>query len=202
MKENYTNLNEEFLAKLNSIRKIYNDYERNLNEKEREKEKEKKNLKFFNEKNKEKEKEEVYLISNNWFNKAICFIEEITNKYSLRSKDDLFDLNKFFSKFLLIEKDSRKINNTYGIYPGPINNFFLLNSKDFWFDPSEENGYFNNVLNKVLLWKKDYFIVEKKEWNLIKEIFNSEHEIKRYRTIKNNDIELYPKEVKFLFIKY
>ena len=194
MKEKYLNINEDFINKLNTVKKIYNDNERNINEKKI------LDLDQIKNNNSCNEKEEVYLISSSWFNKASSFIDEVTNKYSLRTKDDLFDLNKFFSKYLLLEKDSRKINKTYGIYPGPINNFHLLNSKDYWYDPCEINSYLNSELTKTITQKQDFFILEKEEWELVKEIFNCQYEIKRYRSVKTNQIEIFPKEVMIFYL--
>ena len=52
-----------------------------------------------------------------------------------------------------------------------------------------------NIEEKNLKEKEDFFILEKNEWEFIKEIFSCQFEIKRYRNPQENQIELYPIEV-------
>jgi len=139
--------------------------------------------------------EEVYLISCTWCYKALAFIEEFTNKYSLRSINDLFDINKFITKFSIFENESRKINNTFGIYPGPINNFGLLKGKDLWIDYNNSEYSSNLHLSNNLKENQDFYILKKDQWNLIKEIFGNIYEIKRIFYPKSMMYEIYPKEV-------
>lgn len=155
-------------------------------------------------------KEEFYLISCNWCNKAVAFIDEITNKYSMRNVEDLFEINKFITKFVIFENDSRKINNTFGIYPGPINNFCLLSSKDHWYDYDEEHAYSNVFLSKKIIQSQDYYILSKEQWDLVNKLFDNMYEIKRFPYPKSetkssnmniNELELYSKEVKSKYYK-
>lgn len=178
---------ETIIEKLLKIKRIFTDLERNKKE-------------YFTNSSdsnffKEDQEEIYYLISCTWCHKASAFIEELTNKYSMRNTGDLFEINKFISKFTIFENETRKITNTYGIYPGPINNFSLLKGKDSWFDGNNNSRYSNVFVSKNLKDNHDYFILNKDHWNLINEVFGNLYEIKRIGIPKSLDIEIYPKEV-------
>ncbi len=141
----------------------------------------------------ENEFTDIYLISCNWCNKALAFIEEYTNKYSMRSINDLFDINKFITKFSIFENESRKINNTYGIYPGPINNFGLLKGKDQWVEDKNNTNIF---ISKILKENQDFYILTKDQWSLVNDVFGNIYEIKRSFFPKKMTYEIFPIEVK------
>ena len=181
---------EALFEKLIKIKKIFCDIERNNN--------------FINKNDSENiitsnidnDFEDIYLISCTWCNKALAFIEECTNKYSMRSISDLFDVNKFITKFSIFENESRKINNTFGIYPGPINNFGLLKGKDNWVDSSyNDENHSSLYLSNNIKENQDFYILTQDQWNLVNNIFGNLYEIKRSYFPKTNKYEIFPKEV-------
>lgn len=184
---------ESLIEKLLNIKKIFCDIERNNN--------------FFIENRPENnltsyenEFDDIFLISCTWCNKALAFIEECTNKYSMRSIGDLFEINKFITKFSIFENESRKINNTFGIYPGPINNFGLLKGKNHWIDinNSENGNYFNLYVSNTIKENQDFYILTKDQWNLVNDIFGNIYEIRRRYFPKAFTYEIFPKEVKII----
>lgn len=179
------------IDKLTKIKKIFCDIERNstfITKSESEI-----NLKKIT----ENEWENIYLISCTWCNKALAFIEEFTNKYSMRCTSDLFDINKFITKFSIFENESRKINNTFGIYPGPINNFCLLKGKDHWFDDNNDNeNYTNLYISTSIKENQDFYLLKQDQWNLVNDVFGNMYEIKRYYFPSRKFHEIFLKEVR------
>ena len=77
------------------------------------------------------------------------------------------------------------INSIY-LYCGPINNTFLLNEKDFWYDPSE--NYTNIFIDKNIKFDCDFLIIPENNYNILKSTFGiyDIFEIERY----NNEVFL------------
>lgn len=142
------------------------------------------------------EKKEYFLISLLWCKKAFGFLDEITYNKSTCNMNDLFEIKKFFKKFSIFNNTSKIQDDIYHTYPGPVNNFDLINFKDFWFDNNNKNYlYSNTFLSKKILEYKDYLLLNKYEWDLIIETFGYLYEIKRFRLNNKSQIEIYPLEV-------
>ena len=142
-----------------------------------------------NKENKENEDEYLYLINKTWLQNAKIFIgnylftKEI-NQINEFIKDS-FNIENVLSIFLSEEKKEKPINNkTYYPYPGPINNFPLINYKDILYDPLNKEE--NILIKKYLLSNKDYYWINNSEWNILKEAFNYTNEIRR----KKNEIDM------------
>ena len=124
----------------------------------------------------------LYLINKTWLQNAKIFIgnylftKEI-NQINEFIKDS-FNIENVLSIFLSEEKKEKPINNkTYYPYPGPINNFPLINYKDILYDPLNKEE--NILITKYLLSNKDYYWINNLEWNILKEAFNYTNEIRR-----------------------
>ena len=131
----------------------------------------------------------VYLISKDWVYNVKLFIEPFIESRKENMENliltDTFDLEKVYSYFMG-KKEKIKLKNYFGvIFPGPINNYTLLDFKDHWIDP--ENLEENNIIKNDLKINRDYFYLTQKDWSFLKEIFSATNEIKR----KKKDVELY-----------
>ena len=117
----------------------------------------------------------LYAVNNIWINKAINFIQimlslndnDITRKQTI---NNLFDINGIYNYYF----DYQNIKN---LYPGPIDNYYISDYKDLWKDViNEEENY---IIKKGLILNKDYILMRKKDWEIIKDIFGATNEIKR-----------------------
>ena len=137
----------------------------------------------------------LYVINNDWLIKAKKFIEP----YLVSSEDKVFhertfDFNYVYNSYF-DEKDKNNKDNIIEelpAYPGPINNFPLTSFKDHWEDyiNLEENDF----IKKGLKLKENYMLINFKDWNYLKSIFDATNEIKR----KKNNLDL----VKIKFILF
>jgi len=117
-----------------------------------------------------------YVVDKNWYTNCVHFINSISIGV---------DINQLFN----IEKTKNNwINrNIYSdLYCGPINNTFLLNEKDFWYDPSE--NYTNIFIDKNIKFDCDFLIIPENNYNILKSTFGiyDIFEIERY----NNEVFL------------
>ena len=133
----------------------------------------------------EKDDSNLYIISKNWVSKAKKFIDDFNNSLKNGKENNFFD-NSFNEDYVLYSYFN-EINNSKNasdsFYPGPINNYYLIKNKDSWEDPisSEENLF----IEKNFKLNKDYYFINEKNWNILKEIFDCTNEIK----IKKSEIE-------------
>ena len=130
------------------------------------------------------ERKEYFLISANWVNLAIPFIEEFVNEDSQIKEDEFFNVSKIFNKCLVIFEKS-KIKNGNFVFPFKINNHDIIEYKDFWYDFDSENKPSNVFLSKSARENQDFFYLAKKDWMLLKSIFGCVNEIPRYSSIEN-----------------
>ena len=135
------------------------------------------------------ENSEVFLINKKWLFKAKLFLDTLINarKENMENLllEESFSIDKVYESFLG-KQDNSKLKNYYGIvFPGQINNYELIDIKDYWVDPidSEENIL---IKNKLVL-NEDYCFLEENDWNFLKDIFGATNEIKR----KKKDETLY-----------
>ena len=130
----------------------------------------------------------VFLINKDWVLKAKIFIDYylILTKESLIDENSIkatFKINKILNSYFDLE------STTSATYPGPINNFNLLKYKDCWIDPDfiEENNYITQN-------SKEYISISEKDYNIIKDEFDSTNDIK----ILANNLEYF--ELKILIL--
>ena len=135
------------------------------------------------------ENSEVFLINKKWLFKAKLFLDTLINarKENMENLllEESFSIDKVYESFMG-KQDNSKLKNYYGIvFPGQINNYGLIDIKDYWVDPidSEENILIKNEL----VLNEDYCFLEENDWNFLKDIFGATNEIKR----KKKDETLY-----------
>lgn len=126
-------------------------------------------LKQILEKPIDEKSEEIYLVDKYWYTNCIQFINSISTGINI---NDLFNIEK--------TKNNWVNRNIYSdLYCGPINNIFLLDEKDFWFDPNET--YTNVFIEKNIQYDVDYLTIPVKNYNVLKSVFGvyDIYEIKR-----------------------
>ena len=117
--------------------------------------------------------ETYYVISALWMNNLREFFKNESNRI-----DKLFDKISVFSLYSSNENDDEYQNNL-GKYPGPINNFFIMNFKESWIDPDPLSSYTNIYLKDDIKEKSDFFLINEALRNKLKQIFNCYYEIPR-----------------------
>ena len=132
---------------------------------------------------------DLYIINRIWLENASLFLNNYF--FSKKSKtfpdflEDAFSIDNIQSVLLSPKKIEGPIKGrNYYPFPGPINNLFLSDYKNVLFDPVNTDE--NVLLKKNLEENKDFLWISKKEWTLIKDIFDSTNEIKR----KRNELEM------------
>ncbi len=111
--------------------------------------------------NEEKENEDlIYIIDKNWYNNCKLFVNEVLLGKNI---DNYFDEKDIKNNWI-------KGNNfQYNIvYCGPINNYKIIDIKDFWYDPVDK---YTNVYLKKNLDKNDYIILPQSKYNILKDNF-------------------------------
>ena len=153
----------------------------------------------------------LYAINKNWLVKLNNFLNDYfksieTNNYEEFFQES-FEPNNVFRAYFDMEnkdenekdnkkeknknsknnknnKNNNKKNKNYYSYPGPINNFYITDFKDYWNDDINlDENYF---IKKELKINEDYYLINENEWNKFNSIFGSTNEIKR----KNNNLDL------------
>ena len=139
------------------------------------------------------ENAEVFYINKKWIFKTKLFLDTLINarKGDVENLllEEYFSIDKVYSSFLGKQNNS-KLKNYYGIvFPGPINNYELIDMKDYWIDPidSEENI----LIDKNVVLNEDYCLLEENDWNFLKDIFGVTNEIKRNKI----DEQLYKNKI-------
>jgi len=89
-----------------------------------------------------------------------------------------------------------------GVYPGPVNNFSIMQFKNFWFDPDSHQSNTNIYLKKGIKENEDFLFMDQTGWNAVKEVFSCDFEIKRkIANVSNNQlIEVNLRKVFMVFI--
>ena len=119
-----------------------------------------------------------YIISSIWIENLFNFIENNVKKLEKK-----FDKNQVCLCYF-----SERISDCTGAYPGPINNFFLIDFNEIWYDPDPNFHHTNLIIKKNLKEKTDYFILEKKDFDDLKSLFECYYVIERNSVIFNNEI--------------
>ena len=144
-------------------------------------------------KNEISENSSIYLINKNWVFRAKLFIDPFISARKDNMEhlllDEYFVQNKVFESFIG-KKDNKTPKNYFGIvYPGPINNYEIMDCKDCWIDPI--NIQENEFLKNNLIENKDYSLIEEKDWIFLKDIFDATNEIKK----KKKDDNVYQNKI-------
>ena len=123
----------------------------------------------------------LYVINREWIIKAKMFLEPIIKLRNNIEIENSFDLDLVYNNYFNINDNSEKQKkSTYNIYPGPINNFSITSFKDHWEDYINlDENYF---IKKGLILNEDYILVNNKDWEYLKSIFDCTNEIKRKKS--------------------
>ena len=136
----------------------------------------------------------IYVINKKWLIKVKNFIEDYLNSIHLKTNidflDKAFDLPYFLGSYLDLKnkkndkKSETKDKKDLSSFPGPINNYEIIDFKDHWIDNKniDENFY----LKKDLKLNEDYNLINANDWNYLKSYFESTNEILR----KKNNLDL------------
>ena len=135
-----------------------------------------------------------YIINKIWLEKAKKFIIEYERLCKLNNEKDLkFFLNKTFNSDYIyckyLGEESSKItikekDKNLPIFPGPIDNYSITLYKDFWKDPL--NIQDNFFIKDNLEINKDYYLINKENWDFLDKFFYSTNEL--IRKGNNNDL--------------
>ena len=135
--------------------------------------------------------EHIFVINKKWLIKAKNFIEDYLSSIEIKNNyeflDNAFDTKYFLNSYLNLNQNKKKeIKEDYGLsaFPGPINNYEILDFKDYWIDNINlDENYF---LKKDLKLNEDYCLINLNDWILLKSSFESTNEILR----KKNNLDL------------
>ena len=123
----------------------------------------------------------LYVINREWIIKAKMFLEPIIKLRNNIEIENSFDLDLVYNNYFNINDNSEKQKkSTYNIYPGPINNFYITSFKDHWEDYNNLDE--NDFIKKGLILNEDYILVNNKDWEYLKSIFDCTNEIKRKKS--------------------
>ena len=168
--ESEENLNQE---KYNKLKKLMNDIKENK----------------YEIKNNESDNtnEYLYVINKAWFNKAYNFIKDYGNvrdnniKMSYYRK--AFDPKNFYNNYF--NEETKEINSSKNNekkedvcpFPGIIDNYSISDWRDYWNDPLNEDE--NNYIQQNLENNKDYYLLEKNDFEFLQNFFGVTNIIKR-----------------------
>ena len=123
----------------------------------------------------------LYAINREWIIKAKIFLEPIMKLSNNIEIENSFDLDLVYNNYFNIKDISEKQKKSaYNIYPGPIDNFCITSFKDHWKDYNNLDE--NDFIKKGLILNEDYMLVNYKDWELLKSIFDCTNEIKRKKS--------------------
>ena len=139
--------------------------------------------------------EHIFVINKKWLIKVKNFMEDYLNSIEIKNNyeflENAFDLQYFLNSYLNLnqnkitnKEDESKENYGLSPFPGPINNYEIIDFKDHWIDNLNlDENYF---LKKDLKLNEDYCLINLNDWILLKSYFESTNEILR----KRNNLDL------------
>ena len=132
-----------------------------------------------NDKNNESDKnkdEYLYLINKKWVDRTNNFLNDYINVRENCIKDNYFGVAfepDYFYECYFKEKTKKE----FYPFPGLIDNYSISNWTDNWNDPLNEDE--NNYINSNLVNNKDYYLLEKSDFDFLKNFFGVTNIIKR-----------------------
>ena len=127
----------------------------------------------------------ICLINKKWVEKAKKFLLQYQSNTNNNKIFQFFNIKEIIKNYF---NDLNEEN--FNIFPGPINNYNLLDFKDSWYDPDENFIHDNYYLKEDIKINIDFYTIKKKYYDLIVYSFGHTNLI----TKKNNDI--YLKQIK------
>jgi hypothetical protein len=123
---------------------------------------------------------QFYLISTRWVKDFLNFYKALT--HSERGMDKLFERNRVLLHYFGDGDEQEGI----AVYPGPINNFELVNFKSQILDSEEPHT--NIILKDGIKENSDFLYVSAEEWKLLKDSFGCNFEILRLKETLHEEI--------------
>ena len=127
--------------------------------------------------------EYLYVINKKWFDKAYNFLKDYINVREHKTKEEnyfsyVFSLKDIYNNYFDEEKTSKdKKEYKFNIYPALIDNYSISDWTDHWTDQlNEDENYF---LQQNLIYNKDYFLLEKSDFEFLEYYFGATNVIKR-----------------------
>ena len=134
--------------------------------------------------NNKENNEYLYIISKNWFTKAYQFFLDYQKVRDNLIKGsyfkEVFDVNYCYMSYFDQIEWLQNNKHTYSPFPCIIDNYSIINWTDNWLDPLNEDE--NIILQNNLKEGKDYFLLEKNDFDLIQNFFGVSNIIKRKKT--------------------
>ena len=129
----------------------------------------------------------LYLINKNWFIKAYNFFVDYCKVRDSFIKGNYFATAFYqdycYYKYFDLSEELKKCNFKYRPFPGYIDNYSIINWKDNWFDPLNEDENF--ILKDNLKEGKDFYILEKSDFIFLQKFFGVTNVIKRKKDCFN-----------------
>ena len=155
----------------------------------------------------------LYLLNKNWFTKAFLFLSDYKKIRENIIKDNnyfsiAFNPSYCYQKYFDINAINDKKNDyKYNPFPCSIDNYSIINWTDNLYDPLNEDE--NLILKNNLKEGKDYILLEKENFEFLRDLFGVTNIIKRKKNcaefieIKAMILEekLYEKENNYLLRK-
>ena len=103
-------------------------------------------------------------------------------------KEKLFDLNKVCLINFWDEKTDGYNSRLQGNFPGPINNYNILDFKNFWFDPDIQFQHTNYFLKNNAKEDTDFHVVSLDVFDKLQSFFGCNYSLQRNTCIVNNHV--------------
>ena len=124
----------------------------------------------------------LYVVNKKWIIKAKKFLDEYSDIRENNIKCDyfseIFEYNYFIDSYLNKKKNYKF---EYIAFPGYIDNYNIIDFKDAWEDPKNEDE--NYFIKKNLELNKDYLLISKEDFSLLNQLFRCTNIIKRKKNI-------------------
>jgi hypothetical protein len=92
---------------------------------------------------------------------------------------EVFESNYCYLNYFDLYEELKNKSYKYSAFPCLIDNYSIINWTDNWLDPSNEDE--NYILKKDLKEDKDYYLLNKDDFELLKNFFGVTNVIKRKR---------------------
>lgn len=102
--------------------------------------------------------------------------------------EKLFDLEKVCLLNFWDGKSEGYSSKFRGKFPGPINNYHLLDFKNFWFDPDIEFHHTNYFLKYTVKENTDFHVVTFDIFDKLQSFFGCNYEIQRNIICVNDQV--------------
>ena len=123
-----------------------------------------------------------YILNKKWFLKAFTFLSDYQKQRNVGLKDKYFLMAFepsycYLNYFDIKDENEKEKKYEYKPFPGSIDNYSIINWTDIWYDISNEDE--NYILKKDLKEGKDYFLLEKEDFDILQNFFGVTNIIKR-----------------------